>query len=95
MLSPRDISKMEIDKGNTSLYAYNHSGVLINDPVLLKIDEDCYWFSIADSDIWTWASAINYERQLNVDISEPDVAPLAIQGPKSEDLAAEICAAIG
>lgn len=90
ILSPRDISKMEIGQGKY-IPLCNHSGVLINDPVLLKIDEDCYWFSIADSDVWSWARAINYERQLNVDISEPDVAPLAIQGPKSEDLAAEIC----
>ena len=57
----------------------------------MKIDEDCFWFSIADSDVWSWARAINNERQLDVEISEPDAAPLAIQGPKAEDLVAEIC----
>ena len=90
ILCPRDISKMQIGQGKY-IPLCNHSGILINDPVLLKIDEDCFWFSIADSDVWSWARAINNERQLHVEISEPDAAPLAIQGPKAEDLVAEIC----
>ena len=90
ILCPRDISKMETGQGKY-IPLCNHSGILINDPVLLKIDEDCFWFSIADSDVWSWARAINNERQLDVEISEPDAAPLAIQGPKAEDLVAEIC----
>ena len=90
ILCPRDISKMEIGQGKY-IPLCNHSGILINDPVLLKIDEDCFWFSIADSDVWSWARAINNERQLNVEISEPEAAPLAIQGPKAEKVVAEIC----
>ena len=89
ILCPRDISKMQIGQGKY-IPLCNHSGILINDPVLLKIDEDCFWFSIADSDVWLWAHAINNERQLNVEICEPEAAPLAIQGPRAEDLVAEI-----
>lgn len=90
ILCPRDISRMEIGQAKY-IPLCNHSGILINDPVLLKIDDDCYWFSIADSDVWSWARAINNERRLNVEINEPEAAPLAIQGPKAEDLVAEIC----
>ena len=90
ILSPRNISKMKTGQGKY-IPLCNHLGVLINDPVLLKIDEDCFWFSIADSDIWSWARAINNERQLEVEISEPQVAPLAIQGPLAEKLAVDLC----
>ena len=90
ILSPRNISKMKIGQGKY-IPLCNHLGVLINDPVLLKIDEDCFWFSISDSDIWSWARAINNERQLEVEISEPQVAPLAIQGPLAEKLVVDLC----
>jgi len=68
----------------------NHAGTLINDPVLLKLAEDRYWFSIADSNIWFWARAIAAERGFQVNVSEPDVSPLAIQGPKAEHVVAAI-----
>jgi len=68
----------------------NHSGTLINDPVLLKLDADRYWFSIADSNIWFWARAIAAERGLEVTVREPDVSPLAVQGPKAEDVIASM-----
>ncbi len=68
----------------------NHRGVLVNDPVLLKLADDCFWFSIADSDVWLWARAIAAERGLRVEVSEPDVSPLAVQGPKAEAVVASI-----
>lgn len=69
----------------------NHAGTLINDPVLLKLAPDRYWLSIADSNIWFWARAIAAERRLDVRVQEPDVSPLAVQGPKAEDVVASIC----
>jgi glycine cleavage system aminomethyltransferase T len=68
----------------------NHDGVLINDPILLKLDDERYWLSIADSNIWFWARAIAAERGLRVTVSEPDVSPLAVQGPRGEDVVASI-----
>ena len=55
---------------------------------LLKLTDDLSWLSIADSDIWLWASAIAAERRLQVKVSEPDVSPMALQGPKAEDVVA-------
>ncbi|MCB2127863.1 MAG: glycine cleavage system protein T [Rhodobacteraceae bacterium] len=89
ILSPRDLSKCKVGQGKYVALC-NHDGVLINDPILLKLDEDRYWFSIADSDIWFWARAIGAERGLRVKVEEPDVSPLAVQGPKAEDVVASI-----
>ena len=89
MLSPRDLSKQKVGQGKY-VPLCNHNGILINDPICLKLADDLFWFSIADSDIWFWARAIAAERGLNVDISEPDVSPLAVQGPKAENVVASI-----
>ena len=63
---------------------------MINDPVLLKLDDDMFCISIADSDILLGAKGIALGSGYNVEIVEPDVYPLAIQGPKSEDLLVSI-----
>lgn len=89
ILSPRDLSKCQVGQGKY-VPLCNHDGILINDPILLKLDENRFWFSIADSDIWFWARAIAAERRLDVKITEPDVSPLAVQGPKAEDVIAAI-----
>jgi aminomethyltransferase len=56
----------------------------------MKLSGDRYWFSIADSDMLLWCKAIAAERGFDVVVTEPDVSPLAIQGPKAEDLVAEL-----
>ncbi|MEM7068541.1 MAG: glycine cleavage T C-terminal barrel domain-containing protein [Pseudomonadota bacterium] len=89
ILSPRDLSKCKVGQGKY-VPLCNHKGTIINDPILLKLAEDLYWFSIADSDVWTWARAIAAERGLDVEVSEPDVSPMALQGPKAEDVVAHV-----
>jgi glycine cleavage system aminomethyltransferase T len=89
ILSPRDLSKCVVGQGKYVALC-NHDGVLLNDPILLKLSDDRYWFSIADSNIWFWAKAIAAERGLNVEIGEPDVSPLAVQGPKAETVVASM-----
>ena len=89
ILSVRDLSKIEVGKGKY-IPMCDHRGVLINDPVVLKHSDGRYWLSIGDNNILMWARAIAAERKLNVDLCEPDVSPLAIQGPKAEDVVASI-----
>ncbi len=84
-LTPRSIAKMETGKC-FYIPILNENAGMINDPVLLKLDDDLFWISIADSDILLWAKAYALGLNLNVNIQEPDVYPLAIQGPKSENL---------
>lgn len=89
LLCTRDLSRCQVGQGKY-VAVCNHDGVLINDPILLKLDDDRYWLSIADSNIWFWARAIAAERGLKVTVSEPDVSPMAVQGPKGEDVVASI-----
>lgn len=89
ILAPRDLSKCKVGQGKYVALC-NHKGTIINDPILLKLDEDLYWLSIADSDIWFWARSIAYERRLDVEVTEPDVSPMALQGPKAEDVVAHV-----
>ena len=89
ILSPRDLSNCVVGQGKY-VPLCDHRGTIINDPILLKLSDDKYWLSVADSNIWLWAQAIAAERGLNVEVSEPDVSPLAIQGPKAADVVASI-----
>ena len=89
ILAPRDLSACKAGQGKY-VPLCNHDGVLINDPILLKLDDDRYWLSIADSNIWFWARAIAAERGLKVAIGEPDVSPMAVQGPMAENVVAGI-----
>ena len=89
ILSPRDLSKCVENQGKYVALC-NHRGSIINDPILLKLNEDRYWLSIADSNILFWARAIAAERKLDVAITEPDVSPLAVQGPKAQSVIAAI-----
>ena len=68
----------------------NGEGKIINDPILLKLENDHFWLSIADSDILLWVKGLSTGMGLNVKVEEPDVSPLAVQGPYSEDLMVEI-----
>jgi glycine cleavage system aminomethyltransferase T len=89
ILASRDLSKCHVGQGKYVAIC-NHRGTIINDPILLKLADDLYWLSIADSDIWFWAGAIAAERGLDVEVSEPDVSPMALQGPKAEDVVASV-----
>lgn len=89
ILTPRNLSACAAGQGKYAAVC-NHAGSLLNDPVLLKLDDNRYWFSVADSNILFWARAIAAERGLTVQINEPDVSPLAVQGPRAEDVVASM-----
>ncbi len=89
ILCVRDLSGQKIGQGKYVALC-NHQGILLNDPIALKVSDDTYWLSIGDSDIWFWAACVAGERGLDVEISEPDVSPLAVQGPLAEDVVASL-----
>ena len=82
LLTPRDLSKLSIGQCKYVLIVNNDGGIL-NDPVLLRLAENHFWLSLADSDILLWAQGVAVNSGLNVKISEPDVSPLQLQGPTS------------
>lgn len=80
---PRDISKVR--KGRCSYqFACYHDGGMITDGLLLRIEEDKFWFAQADGEMFTWYKA--NAQNLDVKISEPNVWVSQIQGPLSMEL---------
>jgi len=88
-LTPRDLSRCAVGQGKYVLITADDGGV-INDPVLLRLAEDRFWLSLADSDVLLWARGVAVNAGLKVDIQEPDVWPLQLQGPKSKPLVADL-----
>lgn len=68
----------------------NEAGGILNDPVLLRIAEDEFWFSLSDTDLMLWLQGVNVGKQYDVEINEIDVSPVQIQGPKSVDLMVDL-----
>ena len=89
LMTPRNIARASI---GDCLYIplIDENAGLINDPVLLKLSKDKFWLSIADSDVLLYAKGLAIGSKFDVKISEPDVYPLAVQGPKAENLLSEI-----
>jgi aminomethyltransferase len=82
LLTPRDLSKLAVGQCKYVLITNNDGGIL-NDPVLLRLGENHFWLSLADSDILLWAQGVAVNSNLKVSITEPDVSPLQLQGPNS------------
>ncbi len=89
MLTPRDLRGM-LPGRCFYVPIVDETGGMLNDPVAVKLAEDRWWISIADSDLMLWVKGIANGYRLDVLVDEPDVSPLAIQGPKSDELAARV-----
>ncbi|MEL6121478.1 MAG: dimethylsulfoniopropionate demethylase [Pseudomonadota bacterium] len=89
MLTPRDLRGMTPGQ---CFYVpiVDETGGMLNDPVAVKLAEDRWWISIADSDLLFWVKGVASGWRLDVLVDEPDVSPLAVQGPKAEDLMARV-----
>lgn len=85
MLTPRDLSRMAVGQCKYVLIT-NADGGLLNDPVLLRLANDHFWLSLADSDILLWAQGVAVHSGMDVTICEPDVSPLQLQGPRSGEI---------
>ena len=85
LLTPRDLSKLSVGQCKYVLITNNDGGIL-NDPVLLRLAENHFWLSLADSDILLWAQGVAVNSGLNINITEPDVSPLQLQGPTSGEI---------
>jgi glycine cleavage system aminomethyltransferase T len=85
MLTPRNLSNMAVGQCKYVLITNAHGGIL-NDPILLRLEENRFWLSLADSDILLWAQGVAVHSNLDVSIHEPDVSPLQLQGPMSGEI---------
>jgi len=89
MLTPRDLRGM-LPGQCYYVPIVDETGGMLNDPVAVKLAEDRWWISIADSDLLLWVKGIANGYRLDVLVDEPDVSPLAVQGPKADDLMASV-----
>jgi aminomethyltransferase len=85
LLTPRDLSRCAVGQCKYVLLCAPDGGI-VNDPILLKLAEDRFWLSLADSDALLYALGVQAFAGLDVRIREPDVSPLQVQGPKSKPL---------
>ncbi len=84
-LTPRNLSNCQVGQCKYVFITDNDGGI-INDPVLLKLSDNHFWLSLADSDVLLWAKGVQIHSGMEVTITEPDVSPLQLQGPKSQDI---------
>ena len=89
MLVARDLAKCAVGQCKY-VFVTAPDGGIINDPVLLRLGENHFWLSLADSDVLLWALGVAHGRGMNVEIREPDVGPVQVQGPKSKDVMVEL-----
>jgi glycine cleavage system aminomethyltransferase T len=88
-LVPRDLHKCDVGQCKYVFITAEDGGIL-NDPVLLRLEENRFWLSLADSDIELWARGVAVNSGLDVTIGEIDVNPVQVQGPKSKDVMVEL-----
>ena len=89
-LTPRNLSKLAVGQAKY-VPIIDDKGGIINDPVLLRIEQDKYWFSLADSDVLLWAKGVALGSDFDIDLCEPDVSPLQLQGPRATEVMQSLC----
>jgi glycine cleavage system aminomethyltransferase T len=85
LLTPRDLARCAVGQGKYVAITADDGGI-INDPVLLRLGENHFWLALADSDVLLWARGVALNAGLRVRITEPDVSPLQVQGPKAREV---------
>ena len=89
MLTPRDLTKCQIGQCKYAFITTQDGGIL-NDPVLLRLDENHFWLSAAEDTLLPWVMALAYTSGLNVNVGEADVGPVQVQGPKSKEVMVDL-----
>ncbi|WP_199431978.1 glycine cleavage T C-terminal barrel domain-containing protein [Qaidamihabitans albus] len=89
MLVPRDLTKCDVGQCKY-VFVTAPDGGIINDPILLRLEENRFWLSLADSDVGLWSMGLAQSGGWDVTIREADVAPLQIQGPRAKEVMTEL-----
>ena len=88
-LTPRDMSRCEVGQCQYMVLT-NQDGGIVNDTILLRVEENRYWLSPGDGDVIWWAMGAAVNSGFDVEVREPDVSPLQLQGPKSPLVARDL-----
>jgi len=85
LLTCRDLSTCDVMQCKYAPIIAADGGI-VNDPILLRLGENQFWLSLADSDALLYARGVQAFAGMDVQIGEPDVSPLQLQGPRSKDV---------
>ena len=85
LLTCRDLTNCAVKQGKYMLVTAEDGGI-VNDPVLLRVEENRWWLALADSDAGLYARGVAVNSGLDVKVGEPDVYPIQVQGPRSKDV---------
>lgn len=89
MLTMRDLSDLKVDQGKYALITKADGGI-ISDPVLLRVDDQRFWFSTAESTLLVWAYACAHWSGMDVHVQEADISPVQVQGQKALDVMVDL-----
>lgn len=89
LLTPRDVSRIEPGRC-AYVFLTNQDGGVLNDPVMLRMADDRFWLSTADSDVYLWAKGVSAFAGHEVEVNTPHVYPVQLQGPKSAQIMVDI-----
>lgn len=89
LITPRNVTSVEAGSCRYIIITSEQGGI-VNDPVMLRLSSDKYWLSCSDSDLLLWVKGIAVFAGMDVQIREPDVSPVQIQGPKSRAVIASL-----
>ena len=89
MLVPRDLTQCAVGQCKY-VFITAEDGGIVNDPVLLRLGDNHFWLSLADSDVLLWARALAYNSGFDVEVREADVGPVQVQGPRSKDVMVDL-----
>lgn len=89
LMTPRDLRKIKPLQGKYAPMC-DAQGFILNDPIIIKHSDQRWWISLADSDIKLWAMGLAQGYGFDVQVFEPTVYPLAVQGPKAEQLVSRV-----
>ncbi|HXF72129.1 MAG TPA: glycine cleavage T C-terminal barrel domain-containing protein [Actinomycetota bacterium] len=85
LLTCRDLDRCAVGQAKYAPIIAPDGGIL-NDPVLLRLGENHYWLSLADSDALLYAKGVQAFAGLDVEVTEADAWPVQVQGPRSRDV---------
>jgi glycine cleavage system aminomethyltransferase T len=89
LLTCRDLTTCAVGQCKYVLLTESRGGI-VNDPVLLRLEEDRFWLALADSDALLFAKGVAALAKMDVDVVEADVSPMQIQGPSSKDVVRDL-----
>ena len=84
LLTCRDLTKCAVKQGKYMLVTAEDGGI-VNDPVLLRVEENRWWLALADSDAGLYAMGVAVNSGLDVHVGHPEVYPVQVQGPKAKE----------